>query len=129
MEFKNILVATDGSEYAHTAMGAAIEIAKRIGSGLTVISVAHTEEEKKQARTHADDDARAAQQAGVHVQTEVPVGKPHEVIAAAAKDKGVDLIVMGAYGKTGLRKLLMGSTTEKVIGLARCAVLVAKITR
>jgi nucleotide-binding universal stress UspA family protein len=38
----------------------------------------------------------------------------------------VDLIVMGAYGKTGLRKLLMGSSTEKVISHAGCAVLVAK---
>jgi len=31
---------------------------------------------------------------------------------------------MGAYGKTGLKKLLMGSSTEKVIGLVGCAVLV-----
>ncbi len=124
--FKNILVATDGSEHARTAAAEAIEIAKRTGSGLTAISVAHTEDEKEKARTHADDAARAAQQAGVHIQTMALVGKPHEVIAAAAKDGDADLIVMGAYGKTGLKKLLMGSTTEKVIGLASCAVLVAK---
>jgi nucleotide-binding universal stress UspA family protein len=35
---------------------------------------------------------------------------------------------MGTYGKTGLKKLLMGSSTEKVIGQASCAVLVVKGT-
>jgi len=126
VEFKNILVATDGSEHGRTAVAEAIEIAKRCGCSLAVISVAHSEDEKEKARVHADDAALAAQQAGMHVETMVLVGKPHEIIAETATNRGVDLIVMGAYGKTGLKKLLMGSTTEKVIGLAGCAVLVAK---
>jgi nucleotide-binding universal stress UspA family protein len=126
IEFKNILVATDGSEHGRAAATEAVEIAKRSGGRLAVISVAHSEGEKEKALTDAGDAARAAQQAGVHVETMALVGKPHNVIAETAKSMGVDLIVMGAYGKTGLKKLLMGSTTEKVIGLAGCAVLVAK---
>jgi nucleotide-binding universal stress UspA family protein len=126
IEFKNILVATDGSEHGRAAATEAVEIAKRSGGRLAVISVAHSEGEKEKARADAGDAARAAQQAGVHVETMALVGKPHNVIAETAKSMGVDLIVMGAYGKTGLKKLLMGSTTEKVIGLAGCAVLVAK---
>jgi nucleotide-binding universal stress UspA family protein len=55
-----------------------------------------------------------------------PIGKPSEIITETAAGRGVDLIVMGTYGRTGLKKLLMGSTTEKVIGTAGCAVLVAK---
>jgi nucleotide-binding universal stress UspA family protein len=55
-----------------------------------------------------------------------PVGKAPEVIVEIAGGRGIDLIVMGTYGKTGLNKLLMGSTTEKVIGNASCAVLVVK---
>ena len=47
-------------------------------------------------------------------------------IVETAGGRGVDLIVMGAYGKTGVKKFLMGSATEKVIGSAGCAVLVAK---
>jgi nucleotide-binding universal stress UspA family protein len=43
-----------------------------------------------------------------------------------AGGRGVDLIVMGTYGKTGLKKLLMGSSTEKVIGHASCGVLVVR---
>ena len=126
VEFKNILVATDGSEHSLAAVTEAMEIAKRCGSRLTVISVALSEGEKEKARANAGDAARAAGQAGISAETMTPVGKPHAVIAATAKNTGVDLIVLGAYGKTGLKKLLMGSTTEKVIGLAGCAVLVAK---
>ncbi len=124
--FKNILVATDGSEHARTAAAEAIEIVKRCGSRLIAVSVARSEDEKEKARANADDVALAAQKAGSYAETMAPVGKPHEIIAATAKDRGVDLIVMGAYGKTGLKRLLMGSTTEKLIGLASCAVLVAK---
>ncbi len=126
IEFKNILVATDGSEHARTAAAEAIEIAKRCGSRLTAISVAHLEAEREKARANAGDVVLSAQQAGINVETMALVGKPHETIAGTAKSMGVDLIVMGAYGRTGLKKLLMGSTTEKVIGLAGCAVLIAK---
>ncbi len=126
VEFKNILVATDGSEHARIAATEAIEIAKRCGSRLTAISVAQSGAEMEKARANAADVVPAARQAGIHAEMMTPVGKPHEIIAATAKNLGVDLIVMGAYGKTGLKRLLMGSTTEKVIGLAGCAVLVAK---
>jgi nucleotide-binding universal stress UspA family protein len=124
--FKNILVATDGSEHGRIAVTEAIEIAKRCVSRLTVISVAHSEDEKEKAHATAGDAAQTAEQSGIDVETMSLVGKPPAVIAETAKSRNVDLIVLGAYGKTGLRKLLMGSTTEKVIGLATCAVLVAK---
>jgi len=55
-----------------------------------------------------------------------PIGKPYDVIIETAGGRAVDLIVMGTYGKTGLRKVFMGSTTEKVIGHTACAVLVVK---
>ncbi len=126
IECKNILVATDGSEHARMAVLEAIEIAKRCGSRLTAISVVPSEDEKEKARVYAGDAVQAAQKAGISAGTMALVGKPHEIIAGTAKSMGADLIVMGAYGKTGLKKLLMGSTTEKVIGLASCAVLVAK---
>jgi nucleotide-binding universal stress UspA family protein len=54
------------------------------------------------------------------------MGKSFNVIVDTAGGRAVDLIVMGTYGKTGLEKILMGSSTEKVIGLSKCAVLVVK---
>jgi nucleotide-binding universal stress UspA family protein len=47
-----------------------------------------------------------------------------KAITETAGGNAVDLIIMGACGKTGLTKSLMGSTAEKVIGLAGCAVMV-----
>ena len=43
-----------------------------------------------------------------------------------AEDLNVNAIVMGSHGRTGLKRLLMGSVTEKVIGHAHCPVLVVK---
>ena len=53
-------------------------------------------------------------------------GRPYEVIIQVAQKKSMDLIVLGAMGKTGLESLLMGSVTERVIAQAPCAVLVVK---
>jgi len=43
-----------------------------------------------------------------------------------AQDQEVNMIVVGSHGRTGLRRLLMGSVTEKVIGHAPCPVLIVK---
>jgi nucleotide-binding universal stress UspA family protein len=126
IEYNNILVATDGSEHAAAAVSEAVEIAKRSGGRLVVLSAILSEEQSEEAKVFTGDAADTAQRAGVVVETMTPIGKPHDVIAEAASGRGVDLIVIGAYGKTGLKKLLMGSTTEKVVGRAGCAVLIVK---
>ena len=54
------------------------------------------------------------------------IGEPYNVIISTAKEKKVDLIVMGSHGRRGISRLLMGSVTERVIGHASCAVLVVK---
>jgi nucleotide-binding universal stress UspA family protein len=126
IEYSNILVATDGSEHAAAAVSEAVEIAKRSGGHLIALSAILSEEQADEAKVFVGDAAETAQKAGVAMETITPIGKPHNVVAETASGRGVDLIVMGAYGKTGLKKLLMGSTTEKVIGIAGCAVLVVK---
>jgi len=51
-------------------------------------------------------------------------GKPHKPIVQEAKEREVDLIVMGTHGKTRLVNALMGSVAQKVIGTAPCPVMV-----
>jgi nucleotide-binding universal stress UspA family protein len=46
-----------------------------------------------------------------------------------ARDAGIDLIVMGTHGRTGLERLLMGSVAERVLREAPCSVLVVKLAR
>jgi nucleotide-binding universal stress UspA family protein len=125
IECRNILVATDGSDHSLSAASEAIGIAKRCGSHVIALSTAHSESELKEAQAHVDKVIEMAQREGITVEAMTPLGRSHEVIIETAGGRGVDLIVMGSYGKTGIKKLLMGSSTEKVIGRAGCAVLVA----
>lgn len=145
VEFRNVLVATDGSRYSIAAASEAIGIAKLNNSKLTVISVIPSEfmpptdiemaigqrellaeKEMKGAENNAKAVKEAAQKEGVEVQAFVMSGRPADAIIETAKDKNADLIVLGSYGRSGLEKLLMGSTAERVIVLANSAVLVVK---
>lgn len=127
--YNKILVATDGSEHSIAAVAEAIEIAKRCGSHLLAVSAMRDESELNEATANVNKVVDLAQKEGVSAEALTPIGRSFNVIIETAGGRGVDLIVMGAYGKTGLRKVLMGSSTEKVIGLAQCAVLVVTATR
>jgi universal stress protein A len=61
---------------------------------------------------------------GLHVGIEIRVGSPFEEILTAAEHCSADLIVIGSHGRTGIGRLLLGSTAERVIERARCPVLV-----
>jgi universal stress protein A len=50
----------------------------------------------------------------------------NEIVTAAEKDKLVDLIVIGTHGRTGIKRLFLGSVAEKVIRHAPCSVLVVR---
>jgi nucleotide-binding universal stress UspA family protein len=126
IECRNILVATDGSEHSIAAAAEAMGIAKRCGSNIIAVSAIHSEGELAEARAHVNAVVEAAQKEDIPVAASTPIGSSYHAIVEAAGGRGVDLIVMGTYGKTGLRKLLMGSSTERVIGLASCAVLVVR---
>ncbi len=125
IEYRNILVATDGSAHSLAAASEAIGIAKRCGSHIVALSAAHSENELEEAKALVNRVVEMARSEGVTAEAITPIGRSHDVIVETAGGRGVDLIVMGTYGKTGIKKLLMGSSTEKVIGRAGCAVLVA----
>jgi len=54
------------------------------------------------------------------------IGKPHEEILELARQSGADLIIVGSHGLTGLERVLLGSTSEKIVREARCTVEVAR---
>lgn len=56
----------------------------------------------------------------------VRIGDPGGEIAAFAEELGAELIVLPSHGRTGLRRLLIGSVAERVIRLAHCPVLVLR---
>lgn len=126
IEYKNILVATDGSAHAIAAVNEAIAIAKRCGSNIIALSAMRDESERAEAVKFSTEAAEMAKKEGVPAEAVTPVGRSFTVIVETAGGRAVDLIVMGTHGKTGVKKLLMGSSTEKVIGNAGCGVLVVK---
>ncbi|MHB8843345.1 MAG: universal stress protein [Nitrospirota bacterium] len=126
LEYKNILVATDGLTQAKAAVTEAITIAKRTGSHLIALSAMRDESEKAEATKFANEAADQAKKEGISAEAVTPAGRLFNVIVETAGGRAVDLIVMGTYGKTGVKKFIMGSATEKVIGSAGCAVLVVK---
>ncbi|MCK9418259.1 MAG: universal stress protein [Nitrospirae bacterium] len=145
VDFKSIVVATDGSKYSLAAASEAIGLAKQNKSELTVISVVPSElmtptdidltmthkeliadKEMHEAEKNVKSVKEAAQKEGVAVKAFVMSGRPADAIIEIARDKNADLIVLGSHGRTGLEKLLMGSVAERVIVLSSCAVLVVK---
>jgi nucleotide-binding universal stress UspA family protein len=84
------------------------------------------DEELEEARTIVNKVVNAAQAAGVSAEGITPRGKAYNTLVETTEGRAVDLIVIGIYGKIGLREFLMGSTTEIVVALAGCAVMVAK---
>ncbi len=126
VEFKNILVAVDGSDYGNAALREAVSIAKRRGSALSVLSVASSDAESGTAAGIVRQAAELAAQEGVAIQSVTMIGKPHEAIVEMAKKNQADLIIVGSHGRRGMERLLMGSVTERVIGHTEMGVLVVK---
>jgi nucleotide-binding universal stress UspA family protein len=65
----------------------------------------------------------------VRIESTVMEGDPVEMILRAAEETNSDVIVMGTHGRTGLRRLLMGSVAEGVGRKAPCSVLTARAPR
>jgi nucleotide-binding universal stress UspA family protein len=135
---KRILVAMDRSKYSEKAFDQAISIAKICKSTLFVISVIDlypevneivlTHEEKMLMGTRAflEGVKDRATKENIPCETIMHVGgQPHEFIIQEAKEKNIDLIVMGTHERTGLDKLLRGSVAERVVGQVPCAVMLA----
>lgn len=80
----------------------------------------------RSARTHLDDLIARLAKDGAAASGEVHVGNPAEQIVRAAEQHAADLIVMGAHGHGGVRKLVAGNVTEKVLRTALVPVLVVR---
>ncbi|HXZ23822.1 MAG TPA: universal stress protein [Methanomassiliicoccales archaeon] len=141
--FKKILIPTDGSEYTREAIKKGLELAKNMGADVTALYVVDQtsfinfpmdstivsvysllEKEGKEAVDYVRDQG---QNMGLKVEIKVEEGSPARKIVDVSKD--YDLIVMGTLGRTGISKLLLGSTAERVVRFAECPVLVVRAPR
>ena len=134
---ERILVAVDGSSYSDMSVEQAISLGGICNSKIYVISVvdlypeqmavapALVEKMSADVRQHLDKAKAEIDKANIPCETIVRMGgKPHEFIVQEAKDRDVDLIVMGTHGRSGVKRVLLGSVAQNVLGYAPCPVLV-----
>jgi nucleotide-binding universal stress UspA family protein len=149
--FKQIMVPTDGSDNATRALGVAIELAKKFGTKLLIMTVTprnrtveglaseyrgdsgvfqtYYEEMDTRSERILSDSADFARKAGLaDVQTEaIPAfDSITKQILEHAENEKIDLIVMGTRGLGGFRRLLLGSVSREVLAHAHCDVLVVR---
>ena len=126
---KKILYPTDFSSYSNQAYFHALGLAETYGASLTIAYVhapgstgdqSHWREQLEQVRP-ANPKLPVS-----HVLLE---GDPGAEIARYAADAGIDVIVIGTHGRTGVDRLVMGSVAERVMREAPCSVLVVKLPR
>lgn len=141
-----VVVPTDFSPGARGALAVAEQVATAMGPSRLVLAHAYyvpieiealiaTERggdggllERMSAASAAELERILAdlQEAGVSVEYVARHGSPEQVISEVAKEFGADLIVMGTHGRTGLRRMLMGSVAEHVVRDAPCPVLTVR---
>ncbi len=129
MWHNRILLGTDGSRFADAAAVSAAKIAHCCAAPITVVSAlvpSHSEARQEEGREAVKRTTAQLKQYGLDVDGLALPGEADDVIIKLAKEKHADLIVVGTHGRTGFGKVLLGSVSERVIGKAKCAVLVAR---
>jgi nucleotide-binding universal stress UspA family protein len=127
LAFQGLLVASDGSRYSDAAWKLGLSMAQQAKSRLIGVAVAPEKGDIIEAKAIIHRMRTAASRAGVPLTGVNPQGvAPADGIVQQAIKNEVDLIIVGSYGRTGLKKLLMGSVTERVIGGSPCPILVVK---
>ena len=143
--FKHILVPVDGSKTSMLAVSKAAGLAKTFGSAVTAVYVVdpypftgvgadfaygqaqYISAATAEANAALDATKKAMADAGVQVTTVVGEGHAvHDGILRALESTGADLIVMGSHGRRGLEKLVLGSVTQRVLGVVHIPVLVVR---
>jgi universal stress protein A len=147
--FTRILVPTDFSEASEAALDYARVMAGKFGASLHVLHVfdapfaagavsaevfiaespAANAQLFEEASNRLQRRVTPADRTRYRATTEIITGASAESIVTYARERGVDLIVMGTHGRSGLSHLLMGSVSEKVVRTAPCPVMTVRRAR
>ena len=141
LSLKRILVPIDFSDSSISALDYALGLAEKFGAKLTLLHVVEPVylesslmnpellEYTNQNRLAAGRDrllGLPAMEGLVAVETLVRMGRAQSEIADTAKATASDLIVMATHGHEGIERVALGGTTERVLRLAPCPVLVIR---
>ncbi|HEX8072136.1 MAG TPA: universal stress protein [Pyrinomonadaceae bacterium] len=146
MNIRAILLPTDFSECAESALPYATDLARLMGARLVCLHVVEpmlppvgyapvaeplpavdvSEQLQQSAERELPRVAEREECAGLQVEEVIGHGEAAAEIVRVARAHDVDLIVISSHGRTGLGRMLFGSTAESVVRHAHCPVLVVK---
>ncbi len=142
VQIKTVLVAVDGSEYSEKALKYACAIAAPIGAEVYIVYVVPmlvnatpyhdtVSDQPFLALQKVGEDIlarskRLALELGCKAIDLISYGEPAARIIEVAEEKHVDIIVMGSRGISGIKRLFVGSTSDKVTRMASCPVLIVR---
>jgi len=134
---ERMLVAIDGSKCSEHAVDQAISLGGMCNSTIYLLSVVDIQAEHmsdapylvdkltQQAKSYLEQAQQKVEKANISCEAIIHTGsKPHEFIVKEAKDRNVDLIVLGTHGRTGVKHFLLGSVAQKVVGFAPCPIMI-----
>lgn len=146
MSYQHILVPVDGSPTSLVAVEHAIEFAKALNSKITLVQVltldpyiaaeylssAQSNDLIERARQSILENLKVAEQkftdAGITVDVQLLEGQViQNELLKAVKNLNIDLVIMGSHGRTGFKKLLLGSVTQNVLSEVHVPVLVVRL--
>jgi nucleotide-binding universal stress UspA family protein len=122
-EPRRLLIAFDGSAFANAALRVAIRLLEVFQGECVLLGVAtHAEE----AVPILEDARKLLASHGIAYTEQTRAGDPREQICLVSRQLDVDLIVMGAFGHSRLREVLLGSTTDAVMRTCPLPLLIAR---
>jgi len=126
--YQKILVPLDGSKPAEAVLPYTRELAKGLGSQITLISVLPTGSQKGKAQYkhlhqfYMQEMLKSLKIKELIINSVILSGEPAEIIADYAQKKGFNLILMGTRGRSALKRWVLGSVADKVISLVKIPV-------
>jgi nucleotide-binding universal stress UspA family protein len=129
LKLDTVLVATDFSSASKMAMSYAMSIVRRHGSKLLIAHVVSSQSERavmdgwRAGQAEVTENFIAGRLDGIEHQLLVKSGDVWPILAQMVSEHGVDLVVVGTRGRTGVRKLILGSVAEDIFRQSPCPVL------
>lgn len=130
IEGDGVLLATDGSAHSENAETEAISMVSRCDylKYICVLSAAENEAGLAEAKERVQRIAESIREKNkkIAIETVAEIGAPSDLIVRKAREKKVDVIIVGCHGRTGLQRMLMGSVSAQLIASSPCSVLITK---
>lgn len=130
LEGDGVLLATDGSAHSENAENEAINMVSRCDylKYICVLSAAENAAELAEAKERVQRISNSIREKNqkITIETVAEIGAPCDLIVRKATEKKVDVIIMGSHGRTGLKRMLMGSVSAQLIAASPCSVLITK---